>query len=173
MFPDPVIVASRPLQVGSWARPLDAIMAPMARKAAVTATISLVLMGRSYPSRRRRAVSNVWQLGLERQQRRESGDGARGGALQLGAQIVARQRPSVAGPAGQRIEARQLADALARSLGVEIERLVRRARRHRQPNRVRHVEAVADKREAVALAPEPDQARGVAGELHYLEARHL
>src|SRR4051812_6611171 len=112
MFPDPLIVASRPLQVGSWARPLDAITAPVARKAAVTATISLFLMGGSYASRKRTATSNVWQLGLECQQRPESGDGARGGALQLGAQIVTHQRSAVAGPAGQRIEARQLADAL-------------------------------------------------------------
>ena len=79
------------------------------------------------------------------------------------------------GPRGPRLERRELAHAGLRLVVVQVPHAVgdRRAVGGPQVHRVDHVDRVADQREAVALAPQPDQPRGVAGEVDHLEPRDL
>src|SRR6185312_6665526 len=92
-----------------------------------------------------------------------------GGALELGAQAVTAQRPLMAGADDQRFELRQPTQAPLRLLVVPGEGGVGDARlavgKRFQPRRVDQVDDVGDQRDAIALAPEADQARCVAGEV--------
>src|SRR3954471_5858215 len=96
--------------------------------------------------------------------------GARGRYLQLRADVAC-QRVGVAGPRRAWLHGSQLSHARSGLLVVVVERLVGHAGVAWLAGQgVERVEGVADQGEAVALAPQADQAGRVPGEVDHLEA---
>src|SRR5436309_2862060 len=68
----------------------------------------------------------------------------------------------------------QLPDRLPRLLGVDVERGMRNPRRPLDAGLwVKRIEAIRYEREPVRFPEQGDLARGVAGNMHHPEARHL
>src|SRR5207302_735985 len=76
-------------------------------------------------------------------------------------------------PRDRRSQRRELADRRRSLLAIDVERGMGDLRRAFAPGLgIQGVEAVRYEGEAIPLAEEPDQAGGVTGELHDLEARN-